>query len=258
MAEMVFVETAKPRFTPLRRRSRVQRFAQHNSQFHGVSWHQASGQWQAHVPDPATGHAVSLGLFASERDAAEAVDCARLVLEGESANTNLPSKFYSRARIKAEEQRLRDFWRPRPSSQYYGVYKTRGSTKWKAEIELHGVKQFLDYFDDELEAAQAVDDAIRSTGVEKALQLPLLNFRREGDYFVEQTWNQESTPRGASSCFLGVTYHQPSNKYLAKLGRRHLGLFDTELEAARAFDEASHAVAGPTNFQPSSQRVTAT
>jgi len=126
----------------------------------------------------------------------------------------------------------------------------RGSSKWKAEIEFYGVKQFLDDFSDELEAAKAVDDAIRATGGEKALLLEKLNFLQDDDYFEEDDWEEEPIPRGASSRFLGVIYHQPSGKFLAKLGRRHLGLYETEDGAARAFDEASEAAGGPTNFRP--------
>jgi len=230
---------------------RVARPAQHVSKFHGVSWHETREKWQAHVPDPATQNPVSLGVFGSELDAARTFDRTVLALKQDAA-TNFPADTYSEAEVESEALQLKDFWRQRPSSRYTGVYKTRGNSKWKAEIELYDVKQFIDYFSEEVEAAHAVDNAIRSTGVEKALQLKMLNFRRPGDFFEEDTWEQEATPRGASSCFLGVVYHQPSGQYLAKLGRRHIGLFDTEVEAAHAFDEASHAAAGPTNFQPPS------
>lgn len=248
----------RPAFVGVRRQApaarevvgRTSRTAERNSQYTGVSWHEAEGQWQAHVEDPASQKPISLGLFGSERDAAEAFDCANLALDGEEARLNFPRNLYSGERIQEQASRLKDYWRPRPSSQYSGVYRTRGSSKWKAEIELHGVKQFIDYFADEVEAARAVDRAIRSTGVERALQLQKINFKQDSDYFDADTWDKEMVPRGAASCFLGVTYHQRTGQYLAKLGRKHVGLFDTELEAARAYDEASRAAGGLTNFPP--------
>eukprot|EP00448_Togula_jolla_P028540 CAMPEP_0170619524 /NCGR_PEP_ID=MMETSP0224-20130122/27563_1 /TAXON_ID=285029 /ORGANISM="Togula jolla, Strain CCCM 725" /LENGTH=255 /DNA_ID=CAMNT_0010945621 /DNA_START=248 /DNA_END=1015 /DNA_ORIENTATION=- len=219
------------------------------SDFTGVAWHETIQQWQAHVPDPVSGKPISLGLFGSQRDAAQAFDCASIVLKGDSASTNFPSDTYTKDDLFRAERILKDFWRPRPSSQYRGVYRTRGSSKWRAEVELHGVKQFIDNFDDELEAANAADNAVRSTGVERVLQLQTLNFVRDEDHFKENTWEEEVIPRGASSRFLGVSFHQPSAMYLARLGRKHVGLYPTELEAAKAFDEASHAVGGVTNFR---------
>lgn len=224
---------------------------QHASEWRGVTWHENSCKWQAHLQDPTSGEPVSLGVYQSERDAAKAFDRASLAILGSSVPTNFPAESYLDADIVEEGRRLKNFWEPRPSEHYNGVYQTRGSSRWKAEISLYGVTQFLDYFQSEDEAARAFDDALRSTGAERASQLRLLNFRQNEDYFDEETWEDEPIPRGATSCFLGVTYHQPTGKYLARVGRRHVGLFQTEIEAGRAFDEASYARGGPTNFPPS-------
>mmetsp|Transcript_2141 Transcript_2141/g.2476 ORF Transcript_2141/g.2476 Transcript_2141/m.2476 type:complete len:296 (-) Transcript_2141:116-1003(-) len=245
-----FVGGLRPYPVPRGARDRTSRKATPTSNFHGVSWHEGTNQWQAHVKDPVSGRPVSLGIFGSERDAAMAFDGASLVIDGKTACTNFPGDSYSPEYIRDQEFRLKNYWRPRPSSKYHGVYRTRGSSKWKVDIELHGVKQFLDDFADEVEAANAADDALRSTGIERALRLQKLNFKRESDYFDPDTWGEEAVPRDATSCFIGVSYHLRTGQYLVKLGRKHVGLFDTELEAARAFDEASRAVGGITNFTP--------
>jgi len=250
LAGIAFAGALRPGSPALRSRGRTCRRARHTSRFQGVTWHERSSLWQAHVKDPASGTPVSLGTFESEVDAAQAWDCAQLGLQGRNATTNFELFHYSKADIVEEKRRLEEYYRPRPSAEYNGVYTTRSSSKWKAEIKLYGLTQFLAEYDTEIEAAKAVDAAIRSTGAEKKLQLSLLNFKEERDYFREETWQDERTPRGEDSCFLGVTYHQPSGKYLAKLGRRHVGLFESELDAARAFDEASHAEGGLTNFWP--------
>lgn len=175
-----------------------------------------------------------------------------LVMEGASAAINFDMNSFDDLELVTARRRLKDIWRPRPSSKYHGVYTTGGSRKWKAEIDLHGVQQLLDYYDDEEDAARAVDSAMRSTGAEKVVLLQHLNFKDDSDYFNEDTWENELVPRGASSRFLGVNYHQRSGQYLSKLGRKHVGLYDTEVEAAKGFDEASAAIGGPTNFKPSS------
>lgn len=126
---------------------------------------------------------MSLGLFYAERDAAQAYDCATIVLEGEDVAVNFPEKKYSRTEIATVERSMFDDWAPRPSARFLGVYKTRNSKMWRAEIEIFDKKQFLGSFNDEEEAARAVDRSIRSTGADKATQLRMLNFLEETDYF---------------------------------------------------------------------------
>ncbi|CAE7201220.1 PLT2, partial [Symbiodinium sp. CCMP2592] len=195
------------------------------------------GCQQAHVVEPDEGASLSLGLFASEQDAAKAYDCGLLALKASEAPANYPAKKYKQSDIDQVADELEDVWFPRQSARFMGVYRTLTSTKWRAELEIYNVKQFLGSFDDEEEAARAVDAAIRSTGAEKALQLRMLNFCTDADYFEEDSWEEEAVPRGASSRFMGVTYHQPSGQFLARFGRRHLGLYDEEDDAARAFDK---------------------
>eukprot|EP00438_Fugacium_kawagutii_P016704 Skav227648 [mRNA] locus=scaffold58:312575:320810:+ [translate_table: standard] len=128
----------------------------HDSKYAGVTWHPRLLKWQAHVKDPDMDVPLSLGLFSAEKDAAKEYDCAKILLEGENAVVNLPWKKYSRAEIANVERRIFDDWAPRPSSRhgrcatkaehpdrpsllrFLGVYKTRNSKKWKAEIEAVG------------------------------------------------------------------------------------------------------------------------
>lgn len=216
----------------------------------GVTRHTIARRWQAHVVDPDSGELVSLGVFVSKKDAAQAYDATMFGLHGDTAETNFARDLFDREQIEGALEAFNDPWVERPSSKYVGVYTARSlGGKWQARVEMYGASQYLDTYDDEYEAALAADEAIRTTGSSKFLLLRQLNMPRKEDYFDEDTWENEMIDTGRSSRFMGVVHHVATDKYLARLGRKHVGLFDTELEAAKAFDKASHAKGGVTNFQ---------
>jgi len=230
---------------------------QHLSKLLGVSWHTGYGRWQASIVTPQSGKERYLGHFPAEKDAGIAYDLAMLALQdrlGGSRNevaTNFPAKRYTQDEIDDAGRQLKGFWLPQPSAEmYYGVYQTMASRQWKAEVEMLGRWTFQGMYDDAEEAALAVDEAIRQSPMPRKYKLMRLNFKSPQDYFLEETWQEEETMHDDSSCFLGVSYHQPSDMWLAKRGRRNIGLFSTQLEAARAFDEVSGSTGGPTNFAP--------
>ncbi|CAE8738976.1 unnamed protein product, partial [Polarella glacialis] len=79
--------------------SLLARCALRTSSYRGVSWHEAEDTWQAHIADPVTGAPVSLGLFASEKDAGKAYDRSMIVLQGLSADTNFEKSTYYKGEI---------------------------------------------------------------------------------------------------------------------------------------------------------------
>ncbi|CAL8469832.1 g9374 [Coccomyxa elongata] len=141
----------------------------------------------------------------------------------------------------------------RGTSLYRGVSKAGDKKKWRAMIQYNHEQHHVGYYPTAEEAARAYDrKALLFMGPSAITNFPPSDYAGE-DLTAEGTAEEQAKKRRRTSSFRGVT--RAGGKWKAAIRannvKKDLGVFEDELDAARAYDAAAVQLLGPaavTNF----------
>jgi len=199
--------------------------------------HKEKKKWRSEIR--VCGKRRTLGLFEEEAEAARAYDAeARKHLTEET----LPKQVqYGTSNFPAGERGAIKAAAAPTSSRFRGVYwhkQIGGTSKWTAQIRLSGKSKNLGSFDDEEEAAHAYDAEARKHFMEETL--PRQSQSGGFNFPASERGPIKDAAKPISSAYRGVNWDKRKGKWKTQLAlggkKKHLGHFEDEEDAARAYD----------------------
>jgi hypothetical protein len=136
---------------PMKHRMKQRRAGWHDrrsSRYIGVGWVVKDQKWESKIR--LNGKKTYLGYFADEVDAAKKYD-EHAALDGRPVNF---PKDGQKQGIKRKKVAVKS---PKRTSRFVGVAYNRSLQKWKAQIDIGGLRKHVGYFNCEVEAARNYD-----------------------------------------------------------------------------------------------------
>ncbi|KAK9909362.1 hypothetical protein WJX75_001049 [Coccomyxa subellipsoidea] len=238
------------------------------SRYRGVSYDKKKRKWRVQIKVATLGKSgVSVGYYDTEEAAARAYDRAAIGLLGRNHSaitTNFPLHEYDKepvpqligktreevkATLKSERAKVprRRFSSRQRTSRFMGVGSSNRKNQWQARILVHGKVTHLGYYETEEEAARVYDRvSISLHGPHAQTNYPAVEYEGQDCGEFQGLAREELQralgvkPMDKSSQYRGVSKKKGKWEAKVMVNRKwaYRELFDSEEEAARAYDDA--------------------
>ena len=122
-------------------------------------------------------------------------------------------------------------------SRYVGVSWHKAGQKWRAQIGVAGVEQYLGSFDDEADGARAYDAAVAARNLPNPRNFPHNPGAKQA---TKRRDNVSAIPDKGKSRFICVSWNKRSKKWKVRTKVKgkteYIGVYDDETAAAWAYD----------------------
>ena len=212
--------------------------------YRGVGWNKRGKKWQVRIT--VNGKMKSLGYFADEIAAARAYD-AFVIAKKINKPLNFPDGAAAKGHVVTSSK----------SSRFRGVCWNKRGKKWLVTIYADGKKKNLGSFAEEIAAARAYDAFVIAKKLNKPLNFPGEAAAKGHVVILKQSKKLQALLRKAAkkiSNFRGVWWHTTRQKWQALMNDGGtcctIGVYDDEVEAARAYDAyaVANSIDTPPNF----------
>eukprot|EP00466_Bigelowiella_natans_P013478 jgi/Bigna1/76115/fgenesh1_pg.39_\ len=218
-----------------------------SSKYKGVCFHKQQKRFEAYIHYNAK--KFHLGIYDSEKDAARAYNQEARRLGRKEIVISGDDESDGRSQSGATRKSRRPQRRKRSSSsKYKGMTLNKGVVnRYEARI-YHSAKEFyLGIYDSEKDAARAYNQEARRLGKkENVISSDDESDGRSQSEATRKFRRPQRRKRCSSSKYKGVSFHKQQKGFIARICHNtnnfHLGYYDSEKDAARAYNQEARRV----------------